>query len=70
MVANETLMRDWPSLGMPPCHPGRMVRQSSWSRAEGEAALVSIDRQALSSLKEEFNRTAANTRVILLVSPT
>jgi len=36
----------------------------------GQAPLVVIDSHALSTLQEEFNRTAPGVRVILLLSPT
>jgi hypothetical protein len=36
----------------------------------GQPPLVEMDRRALSVLQTEFNRTATNLRVILLLSPT
>jgi hypothetical protein len=36
----------------------------------GQTSLVEIDSPALSALQAEFNRTSANLRVILLLSPT
>lgn len=35
-----------------------------------QPALAEINRQSLAALQEEFNRTSASVRVILLLSPT
>ena len=36
----------------------------------GQPPLIEINSQALAALQTEFNRTASNVRVILLLSPT
>jgi hypothetical protein len=37
---------------------------------QAQAQLVVVDRQALSTLRDDFNRMSGSTRIILLLSPT
>lgn len=37
---------------------------------EGQAPLIEMNAQSLDQMKDEFNRAADRTRVILLLSPT